>query len=167
MSTNLHMDDIIKRVKRRYRGVSDPQLMHATRDWFIGLFLALALCLGVSLYLYRMYLSFQPEALSTVVDTSPVVEYQAVVAARALERIMTEQEIFASRFGNWSFDPAAMAVEESDVDMTSNEELATTTGIQTEAEIDVDAVADREPIESEADSQPATGTPSGVFELGL
>lgn len=91
--------NMVQHILRRDKGIADTQMMHPTREWFIGLTIS---CLMVALgswlcfYLYTFYTN---EMQKEVVIIEQAVPYQAATIKNALEHFAIKQQKYNQIIG--------------------------------------------------------------------
>lgn len=90
---------MVAHIMRRDKGIADPQLMHPTREWFIGLGIATLIVLLGSWFCWFIYSSYAQTIVSELPVSEPVVPYQAASIAEAIKIFESKQIKFSEILG--------------------------------------------------------------------
>lgn len=158
MINKQEIKNIAKRILKFRRGVRDHQIIHPSRDWFIGLAFAVLL-FGISAaWSAQVYISHKNTSVSEVTgEIEEVVVYREAMVAAALQYFGDKQEFYTNLL-NAKYLPEQPA-EDTEVEETENEEVTATS-----SESVVEVSPQEEPAPEEAplisESSQSTSTDS-------
>lgn len=85
---------MVNHIVRRDKGVSDPQIMHPTREWFTGLGIAvLVVGLGSWFCIYT-YFSFEEKLSQQIIVQEPAIPYRSAVVEEAVSLFASKKEVY-------------------------------------------------------------------------
>jgi hypothetical protein len=85
---NKHIDNIVKSIARRRKGLSDPHIMHPEREWTIGILLALIVFVLSATWSLTVYLENRnASADASSEEQSESMVYRETMVKQALTRI--------------------------------------------------------------------------------
>ena len=87
--------NMVAHIIRRDKGIADPQLMHPTREWFVGLFIAFVIVVCGSWFCVYIFSTYRDKMNTPVVVTEPAVPYQAARIAEAIKIFEAKQRTFS------------------------------------------------------------------------
>ena len=90
---------MVAHIIRRDKGIADSQIMHPTREWFIGLGVAVLIVLLGSWFCWYIYSEYSRTIDSALSVTEPVIPYQAATIAEAIKIYETKQLKFSEILG--------------------------------------------------------------------
>ncbi len=120
-----------KRILRSSEGLHSPQLMHPSRDWIIGLLVAIVFFAAAAVWSSMTYLEYQEIAISNedVTEVDIVVYRESLVEASLKEfdeRARTYEFLLAGAVSQTTFDRELEAQAELERQATSTEEVVST-----------------------------------------
>ncbi len=90
---------MVAHIIRRDKGIADPQIMHPTREWFIGLAVAVLIVILGSWFCWYIYSEYSRTINTSLSVTEPVLPYQAATIADAIKIYETKQLKFSEILG--------------------------------------------------------------------
>lgn len=85
---------LAKQILHPHKGLHSPQIMHPTREWFVGLGVAAGIFLMSIIWSAHTYLSYQSVTLDTVdVSADQAVVYRESMVKAALEVFVDKQKL--------------------------------------------------------------------------
>ena len=93
---------MVAHIIRRDNGIADPQLMHPTREWFIGLSITTLIVLLGSWFCFYIYTHYAQTIDASMTVSEPVVPYQAATISEAIKIYETKQLKFSEILGSGS-----------------------------------------------------------------
>ena len=132
---------MVAHIMRRDKGIADPQLMHPTREWFIGLGMATLIVLLGSWFCWYIYSSYVQTIVSELSVSEPVVPYQAASIAEAIKIYESKQIKFSEILGKTP-DVEAIVVSTSTELLTEPENTPATTTSTTLSEPQIEFIDD-------------------------
>lgn len=88
------------KILHRQAGLRDYQIMHPTRDWHIGLAVAVSIFLVGAATSAQLYFSNINTSLEAQVTPEEVIVYRETVVEAALERLVEREETFRQLQGS-------------------------------------------------------------------
>ena len=130
MMNKKEITKIAKRILHPHKGYKEPKIIHPTRDWIIGLLIALSIVGGSAVWSASTYLEYQSLSVG---DTNEI-EEGVVVYRESLVKAALEQ--FSSREEKWDslLESQQTPVEDSTTDTETEEGQDTTSSTE---EVDV------------------------------
>lgn len=165
----LDFKKISRSVARRSKGISDPQIMHASRDWWLGIIGGATLVIVGGSYLWYLNQSYHKTTFITDSVTANGVSYQADTVARAVEIVKEKKTKFNQVAGTEE-------IIENTIDLSETETPTTTTETDINNENALEESLEENVVESEdvneevSDVQPMPSnqqSADGVIELGV
>ncbi len=101
---------MVSHIIRRDKGIADPQLMHPTREWSVGLGITMLIVLFGSWFCWYTYNEYSKTINIPLSVSESVVPYQAATIADAIKIFETKQLKFSEILGTSS---QAQAIEVS------------------------------------------------------
>lgn len=90
---------MVSHIIRRDKGIADTQLMHPTREWFIGLGITMLIVLLGSWFCWYIYNEYSQTINTPLTVSESVVPYQAATIAEAIKIYETKQSKFLEILG--------------------------------------------------------------------
>jgi len=118
----LDFKKISRSVMRRSKGISDPRIMHATRDWWLGIIIGLTIAVSGGGYLWYLNQSYQKTTFITDSVAVNGATYRAEVVAKAVGIVEKKREQFNQQIGTLPVGEILITEPQSEV---SDEEAVT------------------------------------------
>ena len=90
---------MVAHIVRRDKGIVDTNIMHPTREWFIGLGITIVIVAVGTWFSFYIYTSNQNEMSKEVVIVQSAVPYNATVVSKALETFTAKQKKYNEILG--------------------------------------------------------------------
>ena len=136
-----------KQIFRHKQGLSDPQIMHPYRDWYIGLFVTVLLFSGSAYWSAYSYMKNKNVTdIQPVNQSGEVVVYRESQVTAALQKILEREQALANLLGS----------------VVPTEPLITESATTSAATSTIPAQAS-EPVTSIPSETPAEDSPSSVL----
>jgi len=156
MINKQEIKNIAKRILKFRRGVRDHQIIHPSRDWFIGLAISVLLFGTSAAWSAHVYINHKNSSVGEVVGVvEEVVVYREAMVAAALQYFGDKQEFYTNLLHSESV--TEQPSEESVVGETVNEE-ATATSSESVAEVSPqeESAPEETPLINEANQSTST-----------
>lgn len=114
---------ILKSIERRRKGIEDPHIMHAARDWFIAVLIFAGMTILGGVYLWLLHNSYYETTEFSDLDTETNVPYQAELVDRALQVVKNKKENFTAFTDNLPTIANEVFEEEIENDNELNEDF--------------------------------------------
>ena len=122
-----------RKIMRRQSGLHDYQIMHPTRDWYIGLAIAVSIFLVGAAASAQLYFMNKNISLDTNAEAEVVVYRESIVEA-ALERLRERDAVFSALQtapGNQPVVPVATTTPAIPTEEVASTTPVTTTPVET------------------------------------
>ncbi len=134
---------MVAHIIRRDKGIADPQLMHPTREWFIGLGITTLIVLFGSWFCWYIYSVYSQTISSELSVNEPVVPYQAASIAEAIKIYEGKQLKYSEILGK-TLDAEAVIISTSTELLIELEKIPTTTTPTIVSEPQIEFIDDAE-----------------------
>lgn len=91
--------DLILKVSRRQKGLSDQRIMHPAREWFVGIFFMTVLFLLCAGWSVQTYLKNKNVAVAKIEVEAPVTYRESVVEA-VIDKFNTREKVLRSLYSD-------------------------------------------------------------------